>query len=299
MKLGILVVYLASPENSWVIGKHLDRLARTRPFMDYTVYAAVNRLPEELHPMLRGYDFIKPISLPPLEERGSQEHGMYLDMLAAHAVADGCDFICTFDADSWPIRDDWIEITFNLMKNSGCPAAAVLRAENGDSVLPHPLFSFLDASLFLSPYCKYWLDSSVGGEDYTDFLSRNEQRGDTGAGIGFCLMKTGNEWVKILRTNKKNFHYLMGGIYGDLIFHLGASTRDDLVFRGDDVTWIVNALEPIAKIPLFWKYKPSILKLAKRSYVPAAMRRNKAAFDRIAAKINENEAAFYQELCGD
>jgi hypothetical protein len=129
----------------------------TQKFMEFSACAAINRLPPTFHSALRSHDFIKIVDLPASQERESAEHGTYLDMLAAVAIADGCDWISTFDVDSWPLRDDWIKVVYGLLTKCGAVGASVLRTENADTVLPHPSFSFFGSKIFRDPQCRYWI----------------------------------------------------------------------------------------------------------------------------------------------
>jgi hypothetical protein len=297
MKVGILVVYLISNDNDWVLEKHIDHLAQTQPFMDFKVYAAVNRLPARYHHLLRAHDFIEIVSLPTLHERETAEHGTYLNALANYALHDGCDYICTLDVDSWPIRCDWIKISHDLLIENKAAAVAVLRAENGDTVLPHPSFTFVEAGLFRNHDCCYWLDEKDRSADFRQFLLSHSQYADTGAPLGYFLESHGLQWVKLHRSNKINFHFLMGGIYGGFVFHMGASSRKVIVFRGDDASRLAKISQPIGSVPVLWRFERPFLKFLKST--SSVRRKNQVAFDTIARKLRGDEQVFYAELLGD
>jgi hypothetical protein len=298
MKLGILVVYLVSAGNEWVLDKHLKHLSQTQKFMEFNVYAAINRLPSQFHSALRSHDFIKIVDLPASQERESAEHGTYLDMLAAYALSDGCDYISTFDVDSWPLRDNWIEVAHSLLVKCGAVGASVLRTENGDTVLPHPSFGFFESKIFRDPQCRYWIPENERSNEFNSFLLRHKQPHDTGAAIGFFLDRLGMKWTKLTRTNLVNYHYLMGGLYGEFIFHLGASSRTDMLFRKDGGTWATHVTQPMASIPILWKYKLAAQAFLTSCYQPPVCRRNQRAFDAIAKRLKTDEDGFYSELRG-
>jgi hypothetical protein len=297
MKLGILVVYLVSPEAGWVLEKHLEHLAKTKPFMSFRIYAAVHKLEDRYRSMLRRFDFVKVIDLPPKSLRGSEEHGTYLDMLAAHAVRDGCDFVCTFDVDSWPICDDWIEVSWNLITQNRAVAAAILRAENGDTVLPHPSFIFIQANLFHHAECRFWVTESDMRDDMRAFGKSNNQRIDTGFGLGYFLHKQGLDWVKLRRSNRKDYHYVMAGVYNDLIFHLGAGARKKM-FARDNEPWSERITRPLCSVPMIWRYRQKMITLLETLHTPSLYERNQVIFDNIVSKINSDESAFYRDLLG-
>jgi hypothetical protein len=64
-------------------------------------------------------------------------------------------------------------------------------------------------------------------------LAETGQRPDSGIGIGFSLWLTKTQWTPLTRSNTINDHFLLAGIYGDLIFHLGAMSWADRDFRKD------------------------------------------------------------------
>jgi hypothetical protein len=290
MKVGILVVYFVTPENDWVLQKHLRHLAATSPGTDFRVYAAANRLSPRYRSLLCAYDFIRVIPLPSVRTRESAEHGTYLDMLVEYALADGCNYICTLDVDSWPIQPDWINIIEELLTKQNAVAASILRAENGDTVLPHPSFSFVRAELFRDKDCRFWTDENMRSNKFRNFLHMHKQFGDTGAALGFFLESRKLPWVRLLRSNRKNHHYLMAGIYENLIFHVGASSRGSLLFRGDCAGWAQAISTSINSTPLLWRLERPLLAPVKW--------RNRRAFDVIVNKLKLNEEALYEELLG-
>lgn len=299
MKLGILVVYFVSGDNDWVIEKQLNHFARTKPLMEFKIYAAANRLADRHRSLFQSYGFVEFVKLPTIAERGGAEHGTYLDMLATHALEDGCDYVSTFDVDSWPIDNDWIRICYERIKKDETPAAAIFREENGDTALLHPSFSFLEARLFHDPECRYWIPESKRTTGFRNFLSDKDQFGDTGASLAYFLESRGFSWTKLLRTNKENYHYLMGGIYGDIVFHVGASSRNNLIFRKDVATWTIHLTRPIASIPILWRTKPTLQNLLRSTYEPSIQRKNKNIFNTIADKLETDEEGFYRELRGE
>jgi hypothetical protein len=48
---------------------------------------------------------------------------------------------------------------------------------------------------------------------------------DTGAGYAMALAEHQLPWAKLLRSNKVNDHPLLGGVYGDMVFHFGNASR--------------------------------------------------------------------------
>jgi hypothetical protein len=114
------------------------------------------------------------------------------------------------------------------------PVTAILRAENGDKFLPFP-GGLLFTRDFYEKYDPRFLttDDVMQSPDYREFMRVFEQARDSGLGYGFALWKNNLEWRRLLRSNAVDEHYLIGGIYGDLIFHLGFAARPIKSDRGD------------------------------------------------------------------
>ena len=296
VRLGVLVVYLVSEDTEWILAKHLEHLAQTVPSMEFKVYAAANRLPAKYLSLLRTHSFVKIVDLPATDFRRAAEHGTYLDMLASRALADGCDYLCTFDMDSWPIRNDWIGVALDKITETGAAAVAVLRAENGDTVLPHPSFCFIEASLFRDQDCRFWVVKEDMSEPFHAFLSESGQRPDTGIAVAYCLQKKGLKWTPLTRSNKRDYHYLMGGIYGGLIFHLGAAGRTRRIFARDRPTWVTCATMKLRSLPWLWRYELAISRALRWPIETWICYRNDRAFNAIGRRLLADEQVFYQEL---
>lgn len=297
MRLGVLVVYLLAPQDRWVLDMHLDRMARTRlpAGGSFTVYAAAPRLPEPLRAVLRARDFVEIVDLPTSPLRMNAEHGTLLDALAVRALADGCDHICTFDADSWPIRDDWPEAARARIEAEDAVGAAALRVENGDHVLPHPSFCMLKAEAFADPACRFWLPPEEMEAPFHAFLGAHRQRIDTGIAIAYSLHRRGLRWVRLLRSNRVDHHRILAGIYGDLVFHLGAVARVKR-FVSDTPSWASRLTAPLAATPGAWRIRAPLVAALERMVEPSAFRHNRQAFERIVAELRADEAGFYRAL---
>lgn len=296
MKLGILVVYLIDEGVDWLLDKHLIHLSKTRTSMEFRLYAAANRLHKRHIDILRNHDFVEVVNLPNVPSRMNAEHGTYLDLLAEYAIREGCDFICTFDVDSWPIREDWPDRTVRMLEDHGVRLAAVLRAENGDHLLPHPSFTFLDVTLLQDPLCRFWPSPSAGTREAEAFLTRAGQRVDTGFGLAYCLARNNLNWIKLLRSNSFDHHYLMAGIYHDLIFHLGASSRRKKFFSLDHETWATTLVRPVSCLPWAWRAATPIIEFLERLYEPRIYRENEKIYQTILSGLRSDERGFYEKL---
>ena len=118
---------------------------------------------------------------------------------------------------------------------------------------------------------------------------------DTGIGISYQLHKYGLGWHKMLRSNAIDDHYIIGGIYDNIIFHLGSGTRSKKQFRGD-MQYI--SLPFLARVTLaVGRYIP--VRVLKKALTDQAMK----VRDQLLAVVQaENEAAYRQirgRLLGD
>ncbi|MES2715281.1 MAG: hypothetical protein V4795_05930 [Pseudomonadota bacterium] len=231
-RLGILVVYFLPDERLPILDLHLRAIAG-RTSGPYTLYGVAPRVSDSVRQRLAREPQLTLLQFPPVQAVGSQEHAHYLDLLADHAVADGCDRLCTMDVDAFPIRPDW-NAQLEKFLQQGSALAAVFRQENGDTALPHPSCCYFPAG-FYQRYRPAFLPEAGPGADpaFTTFLARTGQKVDAGIGLGHVLWQHQLPWKRLLRTNQVNDHYLLAGIYGDLVFHVGAMSWTDRDFRQD------------------------------------------------------------------
>lgn len=225
IKLGIGCVYFYDDQSGWILDLQLDYLARTLEGYEYTIYAAANRLANDLRQKLESTPRVRIVPLPHFEGPGSAEHAFYLDRLLWTAVEEGCTHVAAFDCDSFPIAPGWPHILLDRM-GPDIRLAAVLRSENLDSHLPHPCGYFMRSSFLKDRHPKLFPEKKeLAGASFKAFLQQTGQRVDTGIGYGYVLWSSGEPWLQLERSNQVNLHFLMAGIYGGVFFHLGASSR--------------------------------------------------------------------------
>jgi hypothetical protein len=257
VKLGICCVYVYGPDSDWLLDLQLRYIASTLSGYDYTVYAAANRLQPELRHTLEATPCVRIASLPgyvvgarPLE--ASFEHAFYLDLLLREAADDGCTHLVAVDSDSFPVLPDWPKVLLRRM--GSIRFAGVLRSENLDTYLPHPSGLFMDRSFLLDHAPRLLPPKSeiLSSASFREFLKESAQRIDTGIGYGYTLWESKEPWLPLLRSNQRNPHFLMAGIYGDVFFHLGASSRRPC-FHFDYQTRPSLRIKPaINKVPVLW-----------------------------------------------
>lgn len=260
-KLGICCVYFYGPDSEWLLDLQLRYIASTLDGYDYTVYAAANRLQPELRHTLEATPRVRIVSLPRYGGNvggaraieASFEHAFYLDLLLHEAVDDGCTHLAAIDADSFPVLPDWPNIL--LHKMGSMRFAGVLRSENLDTYLPHPSGLFMDRSFLLDHAPRLFPPKSeiLSNPSFREFLQETGQRTDTGIGYGYTLWKSREPWLPLLRSNRRNPHFLMSGIYGDMFFHLGASSRRPW-FYFDYRTRLSLRIKPaLSRVPALWR----------------------------------------------
>jgi len=179
------------------------------------VYAFLNGIPEA-HRGKFFYSSTEPI----------REHAVKLNLLAevirAHSTDDN-DRILFLDGDAFPIGDLAPLLAEKLASH---PLAAVQRLENNGDRQPHPCFCVTTVG--------FW--KSIGG-DWKEGFSWNDRAGkpvtDVGGNLLGILEQRKIEWAPLVRSNRRNLHPLLFGIYGGTIYHHGAGFRDEKVSRAD------------------------------------------------------------------
>ncbi len=258
MKLGVCCVYFYGPDSGWLLDLQLRYIASTLHGYDYTVYAAANRLQPELRRTLEATPHVRIVSLPGYVggariNEGSYEHAFYLDLLLREAADDGCTHLSAVDSDSFPVLPDWPKILLRRM--GSIRFAAVLRSEDLDTHLPHPCGLFMDRSFLLEHAPRLFPPKSeiLSNASFRKFLQETGQRTDTGIGYGYALWKSNEPWLPLMRSNKRNPHYLMAGIYGDIFFHLGSFSRRPWFYRDFQTRLSLRINQAFNEIPVLWR----------------------------------------------
>lgn len=227
--LAIMVVYVLQRGLLPLLKIHLDRIAQ-HTSVPYTIFATQARLSPPGREILATAPNLRVIDVPLCTLRGSREHAYYLDAMIPEVLASPATHVCTLDVDSFPIDDAWLDVLSGIAPpESG--VSGVLRSENGDTALPHPSCILMTRE-FVERHQPSFSPDSDGTLEFRRFRRVTGQAADTGVRIGSTLWNHALPWGHIERTNMVNPHYLMGGIYGDVVFHLGGIGRAK-VFRKD------------------------------------------------------------------
>ncbi len=138
-----------------------------------------------------------------------KRHPEALDFLIKQLGKD-IEYVICLDSDAFPIRDGWIEALIGYLKN-GASIVGVYRDEMAPKITPF---------IHVSCWCmsrKDFVDSQFSFEVGTGQ--------DVGQMITLELLKNQKKVLGLPRSNTKNFHFLISGIYGNLIYHHGAGSR--------------------------------------------------------------------------
>ncbi len=247
-QLGILVVcYLKDDDDLPLLELHLERVAK-HTHVPVTVFMAANRASVAARALLDAAPNVEVCDTPDTELRGSREHAFQLDHLVTRALDAGVTHLCTLDVDSFPVRDDWVDVVAAAApEESGL--SGILRLENGDAALPHPSCTFARREFF-ERFTPSFSPDSTGTPEFRAFLRATDQRADTGIQLGYALWAAGLPWGRLLRSNAVDPHYLMGGIYADAVFHLGGIGRGKLFRRDLEHSTVHRLTRPLERVPV-------------------------------------------------
>jgi len=230
VKLGITVVYIVKEENEGLLDLHLSQIQRFTG-SPYKIYACANRLLPRLRSKLELNSRIAICDCPKTDLRVTEEHAFYQEHLIKKAIGDGCTHVSTLHVDSFPIKNDW-ETQLAAKLSREVPFAAVMLKENFDEK-PCSICLFFTREFYLeySPTLLIPKDE-YASEEYKRYSSHVKHFMETGVGYGFKAFKEGLSWHPILRSNAVDEHYIIAGIYGDIIFHLsGKRHQSDEYYR--------------------------------------------------------------------
>jgi hypothetical protein len=191
---------------------------------DYELLVWDNSQLRQLRAVARRYD----ARLYPSDEELSS--GERSRLVLSHAVAlqqlfplisDEFDFVMTLDTDAFPIQDGWIELLKARVQDASL--TGIWRDEM-PTVQP-----------YVHPSCLFARRQRlIRIED--PFSRRGVQ--DVGQRITLAITDNGEKVAGLHRSNARNAHFLIGGLYGDLVYHHAAGSRAPVFWmtegRGQD-----------------------------------------------------------------
>jgi hypothetical protein len=144
-----------------------------------------------------------------------RSHPGALDYLA-RKLPSSFDYIVTLDNDSFPVRDDWLDVLVAACQN-GAAVSGVYRDEMAPEIAPF---------IHVSGLCVRPRDLRALNVSFGQGASREiEHNQDVGQRITYEFTRLGRTIAPLERSNSVNYHFLLGGIYGDVIYHHGAGSR--------------------------------------------------------------------------
>ena len=287
LKIGIICVYYVPLNDLWIAEQQISHIKKNSNDYCYQIYGADVRLEPQVKDFLLSEE-VKLINFQGKYESPNREHGCSLDNLVNVAIEDRCDIIVTLDVDSWPISPDWIQSAIKKINNSD-GVVAVHRAENNATYLPHPCGTFLTRDFIEKHNFQFFPPSqTVSTPEFQNFLKITGQAIDTGIGLGFTLFTTDSSWQKLSRSNTKELHYLMAGIYDNNIFHVGGGGRNPVFEKDLYPNRVYKFLKKAKNVPLVWRILES-----RRKKVAS---RNRLISEKIKSKILNNPDKLYEFL---
>lgn len=279
--LALCVVYLVTPGHEPLLDLHLARIRRhTR--LPYTLYASAVRLaPAPAGRLAREPDVVL-CDIPPTAARDSREHAYHLDRLVERAAGEGAEHIATLHVDSFPVQDGWDETLIGRLSEAD-PAAAVTRLENYDQK-PNPCGLLFRADFYRRHRPTFRLPREVlESPGYAAYCNALPHVPDSGVGYGYALFRNGLAWHRLLRSNRGEDHALLGSLYDDLIFHLGAAARERKVFVRDRILAGKGRFSRgHALLRQLGKHLPGLARLLRPAPLPGSTaRENQAAFEKV------------------
>jgi hypothetical protein len=255
----------------------------------FRVYAQLEGI-DDRHPA--GIDVVTDVEvdsdLPPVSH-AARLNGM-AKLIAEQA--DPEDVLIFLDGDAFPIAPLDAFLARTLQRY---PLAAIRRDENLGDKQPHPSFCATTVG--------FWQELEGdwrGGPDWTWPNALGWDVNDTGGKLLATLTDKSVDWYRLARTNRRNLHPVLFGVYDDLVYHHGAAFHAafDRVDRAESGLWpavpddlLVQPDSPAARLVWrlkakrwYWKEKRQVVRREQRR-----MRENRELSERVFRLLQNNE----------
>jgi len=160
----------------------------------------------------------------PVGEKLRHPHASALQKLYELARQDHMDYVVTMDTDTFPVRDCWLDHLIRQLDDEAV-LAGVWRDELKEAI---------DAYVHPSCLCTTAAFVECHRLRFDDVDISPEIKQDTLSHFTRAAKVDGKNIFKLKRSNKNQIHYLMGGLYGDWIYHHGAGSRKKVTFWGEE-----------------------------------------------------------------
>ena len=223
MKLAIVVVYLVGEDDGPLLDLHLNQIRKCTK-VPYQIYGSANRLLPRFREQLESDPNVRVCPCPPTELRGFREHAYYLEELIRIAVDDGATHVLMLNPDSFPVKEGWVREMAEQL--SDAVVLSAVRRDETDDHKPHPSCLLFPREFYLRYGPRIVMsDEEIASERGRAYQAEANVVLDTCVGYGFTLYCEGLGWHALLRSNLAEDHYVIGSVYGDLVFHLGGANR--------------------------------------------------------------------------
>jgi hypothetical protein len=185
---------------------------------DYEVLVWDNTQMPELRAVVRRYGARLFPSDEELREAPEADGGVVRGLVLSHgqslqrlwsSVGDEFAYVMTLDTDAFPIQDGWIERLKEHLAEASL--TGIWRDEMASRLQP-----------FVHPSCLFARRERLLRME-RPFLVKGVQ--DVGQRITLEIAGDGENILALRRSNARNAHFLIGGIYGDLVYHHAAGSR--------------------------------------------------------------------------
>lgn len=281
MKVAIACVYYYDRDSEWIAKLQIEQIKRNSVGHDVKIFACFVKGSSKILTDVFGAPDTVLIESVCDSPNPSVQHSTNLDALLAEANEDivSFDIIVTLDMDSFPIDGNWLEKSHDELKRSDI--VSILRTENKDKFLTHPSFIAFNGE-FLKKYSfQMFPDTKVlNSQTFKSFISKHNQRIDSGIGLSYLIFDKKLCWKKLTRKNLRSSHFLLEGVYGSRIYHLGASSRAPIFYHEIVNDFFYKNLSFLKKLPILWR-------LYFKFVVPLVEERIKKRNSKIVARVKK------------
>jgi len=221
-KAAILIVNGGQfPQDDRWIRLCLDRIARFTDYPDYHIYLWNNRIND---PALDAWLLARPhlnLLSAASYEKLHHPHRTPLQRLYHLARQEGAHYIVALDSDAHPLRTGWLTELLTTL-DEGAALAGVWRDMMAPVIRPHVHASCLCTTVeFIERHQLRFDFDNTHAPEKTDTLSH----------FTWVAEAHGLPIHRLFRSNQRQFHDWIGGVYGDLIYHHVAASRERVVFH--------------------------------------------------------------------
>jgi hypothetical protein len=210
--------------NRW-IKLCLNKIAAHTQYPNYHLYVWNNRIEDQaLEAWLLGQPRLTLISAACYEDL-HHPHRTPLQRLYHLARQEGATYIVSLDSDAHPLRSGWLTELITRL-DEGAVLSGNWRDEMVPAIRPHVHASCLCTTVdFIETHqLRFDFDTTHSAE-----------RSDTLSHFSWVAEANSLPIHRLFRSNQRRFHYWMGGIYGDLIYHHAAASRKRILFHNTPI----------------------------------------------------------------